>query len=49
MDKSIDRVKLKSELEGYTTIREKVYMVFLNKSWPFFFQFRNIHDKEEVC
>lgn len=37
MDKSIDGVKLKSELEGYTTIKEKVHIVFLNKPWPFFF------------
>ena len=47
---STDGVKLKSELGGYTTIRAKVHIVFLNKSWPFFFfQFKNIHDKEEVC
>ena len=39
MDISIDGVKLESELEGYTTIRKKVYIVFLNKSWPFFFFF----------
>ena len=39
MDISIDGVKLESELEGYTTIRKKVYIVFLNKSWPLFFFF----------